>query len=273
MRTISAALQISRCNLMSKLKKPKKRQIKKAGDETLLEGIREVLAERQSYGYRRVTALLNAKLKKCGNRPINRKKTYRIMKQNHLLLERPLHKIKRPHTGKVETLFSNTRWCSDTFTIQCQNGEQVHVAFSIDTCDREIMRYIASTIGIDGKAIRDLMLETVEYRLGSSRVEKPIQWLSDNGSCYTARETVAFGRELGLDIRTTPAYSPESNGMAEAFVKTFKRDYVWFGDLKDAKTIMGQLPKWMDDYNEKAPHKALKMLSPREYIRKQKLAI
>ena len=61
--------------------------------------------------------------------------------------------------------------------------------------------------------------------------------------------------------------------MAEAFVKTFKRDYVWFGDLKDAKTIMGQLPKWMDDYNEKAPHKALKMLSPREYIRKQKLAI
>jgi len=32
------------------------------------------------------------------------------------------------------------------------------------------------------------------------------------------------------------------------------------------------LPKWMEDYNETAPHKALKMLSPREYIREQKRA-
>ena len=166
---------------------------------------------------------------------------------------------------------SNTRWCSDAFSIQCWNGDQVHVAFSMDTCDREVMRYIASTIGIDGQAIRDLMLETVEYRFGNIKVSGSLQWLSDNGSCYTAKETVSFGRQLGLDIRTTPAYSPESNGMAEAFVKTFKRDYVVFGDLKDAPSVMSQLPNWMEDYNEKAPHKALKMLSPREFIR-QKLA-
>jgi transposase InsO family protein len=35
---------------------------------------------------------------------------------------------------------------------------------------------------------------------------------------------------------------------------------------------MSQLPQWIDDYNAKAPHKALNMLSPREFIRKQKLA-
>lgn len=121
----------------------------------------------------------------------------------------------------------------------------MHVAFSMDTCDREVMRWIASTIGIDGQAIRDLMLETVEYRFGAVEVPWSLQWLSDNGSCYTARETVAFGRQLGLDIRTTPPYSPESNGMAEAFVKTFKRDYVVFGDLKDAQIVMLQLPDWM----------------------------
>lgn len=176
------------------------------------------------------------------------------------------------HDGKVETLHSNTRWCSDSFAIQCENGERVYVAFSIDSCDREVMRYIASTIGIDGKAIRDLMLETVEHRLGRPFTSSPIQWLSDNGSCYTAKETVAFGKQLGLDIRTTLPYSPQSNGMAEAFVKTFKRDYVFFGNLKDAETVMGQLSSWMDDYNEKAPHKALKMLSPREFLREQKRA-
>lgn len=83
---------------------------------------------------------------------------------------------------------------------------------------------------------------------------------------------MSFGQSLGLDIRTTPAYSPESNGMAEAFVKTLKRDYVYFGNLGDAKTVMEQLPLWIADHNEKASHKALNMLSPREFLKKQKLA-
>lgn len=234
----------------------------------MLSLINEIIKERPSYGYRRIAVILNGKLRE----KINRKKVYRLMKQNQLLLQKRAPRPKRAHTGKIETLHSNTRWCSDSFCIQCWNGDRVHVAFSMDTCDREVMRYVASTIGVDGQMIRDLMLETVEYRFGQPKSPVPLQWLSDNGSCYTAKETVFFGRNLGLDIRTTPVYSPESNGMAEAFVKTFKRDYVWFGNLKDAQTVMAQLPKWMEDYNEKAPHKALNMLSPREFLEQRKLA-
>ena len=67
----------------------------------------------------------------------------------------------------------------------------------------------------------------------------------------------------------TPSYGPESNGMAEAFVKTFKRDYVWSADLFDARKVMEQLPHWFEDYNEVAPHKGLRMLSPRQLRRQQ----
>jgi putative transposase len=35
-----------------------------------------------------------------------------------------------------------------------------------------------------------------------------------------------MARDIGLEPRTTPVRSPQSNGMAEAFVKTIKRDYV-----------------------------------------------
>lgn len=55
-------------------------------------------------------------------------------------------------------------------------------------------------------------------------------------------------------------------------LKTFKRDYVWLGDLSSAKRVMEQLPAWFEDYEEKAPHKALKMMAPREYIRNCSLA-
>jgi len=74
---------------------------------------------------------------------------------------------------------------------------------------------------------------------------------------------------MGLRSRTTPYYSPESNGMAESFIKTFKRDYVHMHPLYDARSVMEQLPRWFEDYNEYHPHKGLKMRSPRQYRRNQ----
>jgi transposase InsO family protein len=192
------------------------------------------------------------------------------MKQNRLLLQRHTGKPTRTHDGKVITLHSNTRWCSDAFAIQCWNGDRVHVVFSLDTCDREVIRYLSSTIGVDGEMVRDLMVESIEARFGSSdRLPAPVQWLSDNGPCYTASATIDTGRMLGFQVCTTPAYSPESNGMAEAFVKTFKRDYVWLGDLSSAPRVMEQLPGWFEDYNEFAPHKGLRMMSPVEFRARQ----
>lgn len=239
-----------------------------AEDADILREIRCILKERPTYGYRRVTALLNSARQTLGLARVNHKRIYRLMKQHDLLLAKYAPRPTRVHDGKIITLHSNTRWCSDAFYITCDNGERVQVAFSLDTCDREAMRYVASSRGIDGEMIRDLMVETMQYRFGQvDRLPKTIQWLSDNGPCYIARETVRFGRDIGLDVCTTRPYSPESNGMAEAFVKTFKRDYVWLGELTCAKHVMEQLPAWFDDYNENAPHKGLNMMAPRAYIR------
>ena len=126
------------------------------------------------------------------------------MKAHNLLLTPFGKKLIQQHNGNVITLRSNTRWCSDGFCITCDNGDRVYVAFSLDTCDREAMRYVASTKGVDGEMIRDLMIESVEYRFGDvDKMPGPIQWLSDNGPCYTARKTVALGRALGFEVCTT----------------------------------------------------------------------
>ena len=57
----------------------------------------------------------------------------------------------------------------------------MRVAFALDTCDREAIAWCASTGAISGEMIRDLMLETVEKRFGSSTTPCAVQWLSDNG--------------------------------------------------------------------------------------------
>ena len=51
---------------------------------------------------------------------------------------------------------------------------------------------------------------------------------------------------------TTSGYSPQSNGLAEAFVKTFKRDYVDGAELRDAELVLAQLSTWFEDYNTRA---------------------
>ena len=125
-----------------------------------------------------------------------------------------------------------------------------------------------STGGISGDDVRDLMVAAVEHRFGRvNRLPQPIEWLSDNGSCYVARDTRRFASSLGMIPRTTPLQSPQSNGMAEAFVRTFKRDYARVRPCPDAQTVLRSLPAWLAHYNEVHPHSALGYRSPRQFIR------
>ena len=96
-----------------------------------------------------------------------------------------------------------------------------------------------------------------------------MQWLADNGSAYTAGETVDFATALNLVACSTPVRSPESNGVCEAFVKTFKRDYARVDPRPDAISVLQRLPAWFEDYNTVHPHSGLRMRSPREFIADQ----
>jgi transposase InsO family protein len=111
------------------------------------------------------------------------------------------------------------------------------------------------------------MAQSIEHRFGAEARRAParIEWLSDNAPCYTAHETREFGESVGMVICTTPAYSPESNGMAECFVKGFKRDYVYVNRLEAAESVTRELAAWFANYNEVRPHQALKWMSPKEY--------
>lgn len=124
-------------------------------DTELVVRIRSIVDERLSYGYRRVTAVLNRGL--CGRR-VNHKRVYRVMKDNQLLLERCTGKQPgRVHDGVIITAASNTRWCSDAFTTRCWNGDVVEIAFCLDCCDREIIAYVAVVGFLCGEQIhRDL---------------------------------------------------------------------------------------------------------------------
>ena len=108
---------------------------------------------------------------------------------------------------------------------------------------RDVPAYVASPRPLTGADIRTRMDRTLWARFDEATLAAPhaVQCLSDNGPQYTATASVLYAHELGLVPITTPAYSPQSNGMAEAFVETFKRDYVAGAELRDVETVLAQL--------------------------------
>ena len=108
------------------------------------------------------------------------------MKAHGMLLQRHAGGAdERRHDGKIAVERSNLRWCSDGFELACDNGEKVRVAFALDCCDREAMACVATTQGIKGEDVRDLMVASVESRFGRSIACRG----PSNGSATTAQDT------------------------------------------------------------------------------------
>lgn len=274
MKAVADTLGVARSNLADQLRRPdrpRRGSYRRAEDEAVLAEIRAITNARPTYGYRRVTALLNRARRSTGEPPVNHKRIFRLMRLSSMLLQP--HTGRRPiraHEGTVVAPASNQRWASDGLEISCWNGEVVRVAFAIDTHDREIIAWVATSGGgISGEMIRDMMLDCVERRFDAIRAPQPVQWLADNGSAYTAAETTDFAAALNLIPCFTPVRSPESNGVCEAFVKTLKRDYARVNPRPDAISVLQKLPAWFEDYNTIHPHSGLRMRSPREFIAQQ----
>ena len=256
MKTVAEAIGVSRSNLVERLQQRPPRRIGRPPlpDEELVAQIKAAIAELPTYGYRRVHAILKRQALAAGLKPPNHKRVYRVMKVHSLLLDRYAGGVERRHDGRIAVDERNRRWCSDGFEIGCDNGERVRVAFALDCCDREAMSFLATTGGISGDDVRDLMVAAVEHRFGRvNRLPATIEWLSDNGSSYIAGDTRRFARDIGLEPRTTPIESPQSNGMAEAFVRTIKRDYVYVSPRPNAEAVLRQLPSWIAQLQRGSP--------------------
>ena len=135
MKVVADILGVARSSLADRLKgktKPRRRY-HKAQDTELVPRITTLVTAWPTYGYRRITAILNRQLRSESLAPVNHKGVYRIMQAHNLLLarkytERPEH----VHDGKVIVMRSNLRWCSDGFEFTCWNGDIVRGAFIVD---------------------------------------------------------------------------------------------------------------------------------------------
>ncbi|MDW7692030.1 IS3 family transposase [Flammeovirgaceae bacterium SG7u.111] len=239
------------------MRTPRKKPTPEAG-----EAILAITGRKSTYGVPRVRAIL----KRDYGIELSRYMVHKFMKQENLLVKRGRKRgAGRPHTGKIAVGQPNTRWASDITSIKCWNGQKVRFAYVLDCCDRSIIAWTAG-IHIQACDIELMLQEAIFNRFGEALPEKgKLQFLHDNGPEYienNLRKQIALWHIADC---STPLYSPQSNGMCEAFNGTFKRDYVYESCLDNPEMIYSQIRGWIDEYNQYAPHSALDMKTPNEF--------
>lgn len=215
-----------------------------------------------SYGYRRIHALLKRQGLTCDPKTV-----WRAMRRRGWL-STSRHRGARPgrrHEGQVRVAEPNRRWASDITGIRAWDGRKGRLAIMIDCADRMVLAWRFAT-RITAEDLAEMLREAVFRRFGEARADaQGIEFLSDNGPEYTSHRFRPFVRAMGLIPCHTPRQSPESNGLAEAFFGSFKRDYVYQACLETLADVGRQLPAWIEHDNRHAPHSALGMQSPAEF--------
>lgn len=86
--------------------------------------------------------------------------------------------------------------------------------------------------------------------------------LSDNGNGYRSRTFRAMCRALHLRHTRTRPYTPRTNGKAERFIQTALREWAYARPFYTSTERQALLPGWIEHYNCRRPHTALKRQPP-----------
>jgi putative transposase len=239
---------------------PQKRRNKKMiNDKGVLNQIEKLVRMYPYYGYRKITAILQHRYKMN----INRKRVYRIMKENTLLMPASFshRKLFRgiPMSMKVSANRSNELWGIDMTYIWCGEDGWAYMHAVIDHYDKTLLGYYFNR---SCSALGGVMA------LGEAASKRPVQQLelrSDNGCYYGARIFRDEIRRLGINHTRTMVNTPKGNAIIERFFRSLKEECAWQYQFKNFEEAKVAVDHWIAEYNSARPHQTLGYIAPEEF--------
>lgn len=235
-------------------------------DEAMVARIKRIHEEEPACGVRGTWSRLRFR----DGIPVNRKKVHRIMKRKGWTLSKRRSGQRPRAKGKSSiTAEPNQRWATDLAMLRCgEDGWCVFVPV-IDCCTREILGYALEKTGrakTAERALEDALLS----RFGTLRsAPKRMLLRHDNGLVFGSRQYRAVVRDYGLQQEYITPYTPQENGLCERFIKTFKEEFAWVRNYRSIKHARFALRAWINHYNTRRPHQALRYQTPTQYHQNQ----
>jgi putative transposase len=209
--------------------------------EELEAAIRAVVDEHPAWGVRKVWATLRRA--PYGIRA-GLKRVWAMMNALGLVLPADGRREKEPRRGQVVVEEPNRRWSTDMTTVWTAEDGMVAVMPVIDCGCRTV-----------------LALEVSKSQEAPAVLAPVVRALREQ---FGDRSDVPDGLELRTDHTFAPVGRPTGNAAGERLIRTMKEECIWLRDWQNAAELRAALAEWVETYNHRRPHQALKWQTPAE---------
>lgn len=185
---------------------------------------------------------------------------WRVLKRNGYVTPQP-HKRPRCSYVRFEAKLPNETWQVDATPWQLADGTQIEILNYVDDHSRLCLNSTAYT------TVKAMDVVQAFYQ-ASDRFGLPASLLSDNGAVFTGRSRrgkVLLELELerlGIQIKHSTPYHPQTCGKVERFHQTLKRFLHKQAPANSLDELQFQLDAFRDYYNTRRPHRAVSRQTP-----------
>jgi transposase InsO family protein len=232
-------------------------------DTALRQALRELSGAYPTYGYRRLTALLQR-----AGWTVNRKRIQRLMAE--MGLQRP---AKRRTTRTTNSAHAFPRYPNLVRDLPATHPDHIWVADITYVRLAYEFVYLAVIMDVFTRAVRGWHLSrSLDRGLTLTALQRaltnqtPAIHHSDQGVQYACGDYTALLREQDVQISMAAVGKPEENGYAERLMRTIKEEEVDLSEYTDFHDAYGSLGRFLDEvYTRKRIHSALGYLTPVEF--------
>jgi len=231
----------------------------------VLERIKALKAQHPFWGYRRVWAYLKYR----EGLDVNKKRIYRLMKENNLLVGKnlKLKACRTPLKAKPRANRPNHIWGIDMTKVMVNGWGWLYLHIVLDWYTKKIVGYNLSLQSKTSDWLyaleKALALQFPEgVRDGNSQ---ELHLVSDNGSQPTSIKFMAACNVLGIKQIFASYDNPKGNADTERVIRTMKEDLIWPNDFQTPFELESALDGWVIDYNTDYPHSTLGYKTPCEF--------
>lgn len=236
-------------------------------NKPLLQRIYDLKAEHPFWGYRRIWAYLKYR----EGLPVNKKRIYRIMKEQKMLVTKNmrLRACRTPLKRKAKADYINQYWGIDMTKIKLRHWGWMYLVIVLDWYSKKIVGYsfrFKSESRDWLEALNHAVLK--QFPQGIGEVSDPPKLISDNGCQPTSEFFMKACSTLGIKQIFTSWNNPKGNADTERAFRTLKEDLVWPHEWDLPFELERALKLWIQNYNEDFPHSSLNYLTPTQFEQK-----
>jgi transposase InsO family protein len=219
-------------------------------DDALLAAIRRDL-DRSPWsgeGHRKVWA----RLRVVDGIRVSRNRVLRIMRENSLLS--PHRRPPRPateHDGSITTEAPNVMWGADGAVIPTVEDGNVTLFIVAEHWNGEGLGWHVAKSGNRYAAAEALTL-AVSHVFGSTRAEaaRGVSLRHDHGSAFMSRYFQKQLKAFGMTPSFAFVRQPETNGVAERFIRTLKEQIVFGRIYQNIEAVRAAVRAYVERYNQ-----------------------